>query len=133
MTTIDENADFLPMYIDYTTQLHKLDNSLHRLYLLCEGNGNTALRISSSSPLIPELITSDEGDEPLGFLRFIREGDLGDDWDVDTIHKNYSRADNRQVRELFHACWTAALSTSSYKKSDWMALQKILEQFGYML
>lgn len=133
MSVADDDVPFLPMSVDFLTQVHRIDGSLYRLYLLGERKGATALRVSSQSPLILEPIPEDESAANLGFIRFIRKGDLGDEWEIDSVQRSDTRPDNDQVRNLFHSCWTAALPSPNYKKSDWKALLSVLEDLGYNL
>lgn len=133
MSVAEDDASFLPMNVDYLTKVHRIDGSLYRLYLLRERNGRTALRVSSESPLIMELIPENESAADLGFIRFIHKGDLGDEWEIDSIHKNNIRPDNERVRRLFHSCWAAATASTDYNKSDWKALLSVLEDIGYDL
>lgn len=129
----DENCPFLPLHVDYMTQIHRVDGTLHRLYLLCERKGNFALRVSSSSPIKVEVVPENQSSAHLGFIRFIRRGDLGEAWEIDSIQKNPLRPDNHRVRNLFHSCWTAAAASSEYSKDDWKALRQILDDLGYSL
>lgn len=129
----EDDVPFLPMTVDYLTQVHRVDGSLYRLYLLREQQGPTALRISSASPLTLELIPENESAADLGFIRFLRKGDLDEEWEIDSIQTNNTRPDNDRVRDLFISCWTAASASSEYKKSDWKALRRALEDVGYEL
>jgi hypothetical protein len=133
MDDVDENAPFLPMHVDYLTQVHRVDGTLYRLYLLCERKGNVALRVTSASPLKLEVVPENERAADLGFIRFIRKGDLGEAWEIDSIQKNENRLDNGEVRDLFHSCWTAATASPDYRKADWNALRQVLADLGYDL
>ncbi len=133
MSVAEDDVSFLPMNVDFLTQVHRVDGSLHRLYLLRERKGKMALRVSSESPLILELIPEDESAADLGFIRFVRKGDLGDEWEVDSIQRNNIHPDNEQLINLFHSCWTAATASPNYNKSDWNALRSVLEDLGYNL
>ncbi len=133
MSVANDDVSFLPMNVDFLTQVHKIDGSLYRLYLLGERQGKTALRISSESPLTLDLIPEDESAASLGFIRFVRKGDLGDEWEIDGIQRNHIRPDNERLRDLFHSCWTAAAASPDYNKSDWKALRSVLDNLGYAL
>lgn len=133
MSVAEDDVSFLPMNVDFLTQVHRVDGSLYRLYLLGERQGKTALRISSESPLKLEPVPEDESAAGLGFIRFVRKGDLGDEWEIDGIQRNGIRPDNERVSALFHSCWTAATTSPDYNKSDWKALLRVLGNLGYDL